>query len=259
MQPVDFLTDIARSTGFLSRLPVPGRFFDGDDGRMERTPAGFAIAGLIVAALPALALWVTGSGHGPLLAAVIATGLLVALTGALHEDGLGDTADGLGGGRDRERALAIMKDSRIGSYGALALMLSLLVRVTALTALVSAQSAGVAALAMLGSAALSRGAMVWHWRALAPAKPDGVAARVGQPGQAALVLALGSGLLAFLVLILPHVSLLRVVAAVLAAFLAVSVFNMRVKSRLGGHTGDTIGATQQICDMVLLSALALTA
>ena len=259
MQPMHFLTDIARSTGFLSRLPVPGRFFQGDDGRMERTPAGFAMAGLIVAALPALALWVTGQGQAPVLAAVIATGLLVALTGALHEDGLGDTADGLGGGRDRERALAIMKDSRIGSYGALALMLSLLVRVAALSALVSAQSAGVAALALLGSAALSRGAMVWHWRDLAPAKPDGVAARVGQPGRTALMLALGTGLLAFFVLTLPNVSLLRVAAAVLAALLAVSIFSMRVKSRLGGHTGDTIGATQQICDMVLLSALALTA
>lgn len=259
MQPPDFINDIARSLGFLSRLPVPGRFFTGDDGRMERTPAGFAVAGLIVAALPALTLFVAGQGQAPLLAAVLATGLLVAMTGGLHEDGLADTVDGLGGGRNRERALSIMKDSRIGSYGALALALSLLVRVSALLAILAHGSPASAALAMMGSAALSRAAMVWHWRALPAAKPDGVAASVGQPAALALNLALASGTIAFLLLVLPNVSLLRAVTAVLAALAVIFVFNLHIRSRLNGHTGDTIGATQQISDMVILSALALTA
>lgn len=259
MRPLDFVHDMARSVGFLSRLPLPDRFFTSDDGRMERTPAGFALAGIVIAVIPALVLYVTAERHTALLSAALAIGVLVALTGALHEDGLADTADGLGGGRDRERALAIMKDSRIGTYGALALMLSLLVRVSALSALLVEAGPAAAAAMLLGSAALSRAAMVWHWSALPPARPDGVAARVGQPDRTALGVALGSGLALFFLLVLPHVSFLGAASAILAVLAAIVIFNVRMKARLGGHTGDTIGAMQQISDMVILSALALIA
>ncbi len=255
----DFILSVARSTGFLTRLPVPGSFFKGDDGRMERTPEGFAVAGLIAAALPALVLLLAGHSHAPLLAAAIAVALQVLLTGGLHEDGLSDTADGLGGGRDRERALAIMKDSRIGTYGALALGLSLILRITALSALVSEASPAAAALALLGSAALSRAAMVWHWRHLPPAKADGVAAAVGVPSGGALRVAVGTGLLAFLLLTLPVLSFPAVAVTVLAGLAATFLFTLHVGQRLSGHTGDTIGATQQISDMVLLASLALLA
>lgn len=259
MRPLDFLPLLARSLGFLSRLPVPDRFFAGDDGRMEHTPAGFAIAGIVIAALPALLLYVVAQAHAAFLSAALSIGLLVALTGALHEDGLADTADGLGGGRDRERTLAIMKDSRIGTYGTLALMLSLLVRISALSVLVAEVGPAAATAALVGSAALSRAAMVWHWRALPPARPDGVAARVGQPDGTALRVALGTGLAVFLLLVLPQVSLLRTATAILATLAAIFMFNLKIKTRLGGHTGDTIGAMQQISDMVILSVLALTA
>lgn len=255
----DFITSVARSTGFLSRLPVPARFFAGDDGRMERTPAGFALSGVIIALVPALVLFCAGHSQAPFLAAALATGLMIALTGALHEDGLGDTADGLGGGRDRERALAIMKDSRIGTYGALALGLTLLVRISALAALVSAGSPLVAALALIASAGASRAAMVWHWRMLPAAKPDGVAAMVGVPSEGALRQALSSGFAVFLLLLLPVLSLVTVGVTVIAGLCATHLFTLHVRERLGGHTGDTIGATQQISDMVLLSTLALLA
>lgn len=226
---------------------------------MERTPEGFSLAGLIVAALPALLLLLAGHAHAPMLAATVSVALFVLLTGALHEDGLSDTADGVGGGRDRERALAIMKDSRIGTYGALALGLSLLVRVAALSALVTEASPATAALALLGSAALSRAAMVWHWRHLPPAKTDGVAAKVGVPDGAALRTALVAGLAAFLALLLPVLSLPVVVVAVVAGLGATFLFTLHVGQRLAGHTGDTIGATQQISDMVMLTSLALLA
>ncbi|MBB4064540.1 adenosylcobinamide-GDP ribazoletransferase [Gellertiella hungarica] len=255
----ELITSIARSTGFLSRLPVPGHHFEGDDGRMEKTPEGFALSGVVISALPALVLYLAGHAEAPLLAAAIAVGLLVLLTGALHEDGLGDTADGLGGGRNRERALEIMKDSRIGTYGALALGLSLLVRVSALSALITEASPAAAALALAGSAALSRSAMVWHWRHLPPAKADGVAARVGVPTGAALRMAVGTGLAAFLLLTLPVLSLPAVAVTVLAGFGATFLFTIHIGRRLAGHTGDTIGATQQISDMVLLATLALLA
>lgn len=253
----DFITAIARSVGFLSRIPVPSRFFEGDDGKMVSTPAAFAIAGLVVSALPGLLLYLFGQSDAPMLAAVLATGALVFMTGALHEDGLGDTADGLGGGRDRERALAIMKDSRIGSYGALALGLSLLVRVAALSALVEEASALFAAIALIASASFSRGAMVWHWNRLAPAKPDGVAASVGSPSDASARIALASGIAAALLLLFPFTSLLTLCVPVIAGLGSTQAFTYMIGKRLGGHTGDTIGATQQISDMVLLATLAL--
>lgn len=253
----DFITAIARSVGFLSRIPVPSRFFEGDDGKMDHTPAAFAMAGLVVAAIPGLLLFALGLSKAPLVACVIAIASLVFMTGALHEDGLGDTADGLGGGRDRERALTIMKDSRIGSYGALALSLSLMLRVAALSSLLSQTSALFAAFALVASAGFSRGAMVWHWNRLPPAKPDGVAARVGAPSNAAARIALGSGLLSVIALLLPFTSLLTLCVAVFASLAAVQAFTVIVRKRLSGHTGDTIGASQQISDMVVLAALAL--
>ncbi len=255
--PMEFIVDVARSLGFLSRIPVPSRFFEGDDGRMERTSGGFALAGIILSLLPALLLYALGHGHAPLLAATLATGILVLVTGGLHEDGLGDTMDGLGGGRDRERALAIMKDSRIGSYGALALVLSMLARITALATLVTAGSPTLAALAMVATAGASRAAMVWHWRALPAAKPDGVAARVGVPSGRSLRTALATALILALLLLAPFLSLAVVAVAIFAGLFSTWLFTDMIRSRLGGHTGDTIGATQQVFEIVMLSTLAL--
>lgn len=96
----EFIADLARSVGFLSRLPVPDRFFRGHDGTISRAVRAFPVAGLIIAALPALVLLLLQSGD-PLLVSLIALALLTLLTGALHEDGLADTADGLGGGGTR--------------------------------------------------------------------------------------------------------------------------------------------------------------
>ncbi len=104
-------------------------------------------------------------------------------TGALHEDGLADVADGLGATHDREKALTIMKDSRIGTFGGgIALVLSFGIRTAALAALVPAVSPSGLGLIMLSVAAVSRTAMVWHWQSLPPARRDGVAASAGGAG-----------------------------------------------------------------------------
>jgi len=180
------------------------------------------------------------------------------VTGALHEDGLGDTADGLGGGRDREAALTIMKDSRIGTYAAVALILSFGLRVSALAAFLPLLSPLGGASALLGTAALSRMAMVWHWSRLLPARRDGVAAAAGIPEPRATSQALGSG--AILALLLFYAAGIPPIAAPLAfAAFAVTVlgFGRIVSRKLGGHTGDTIGATQQLTEIAVLGALAL--
>ena len=256
----DFTDDVARSVGFLSRIAVPGRFFAGHDGSLSRAVRAFPVAGLLIA-LPPAAVFATllAGGADPLLAAFIALALQTFLTGALHEDGLSDTADGIGGGRDRETALRIMKDSRIGSYGAVSLILSFAIRGAALAAVAGATTPTAAGLAMLGAAALSRAAMVWHWSLLPPARTDGVAASAGMPDTAATHLALALGGVLGLLLTLPALPLLAALFAIALSAAAAWGFTRYISARIGGHTGDTIGAAQQLTEIMSLSALALFA
>jgi adenosylcobinamide-GDP ribazoletransferase len=256
----DYLDDIVRSIGFLSRIPMPGRFFAEHDGSLSRAVRAFPVAGLLIA-LPPAALFATllAGNADPTLAAFLTLALQAFLTGALHEDGLSDMADGAGGGKDRESALRIMKDSRIGSYGAVALILSFAIRGAALAAIAAAVTPTVAGLAMLGAAALNRAAMVWHWSLLAPARADGVAASAGEPDETATIVALASGGALALVLMWPAMSFLATLFAIALAVAVAWGFTRYISARIGGHTGDTIGATQQLTEIMSLSALALFA
>ncbi|ATN34711.1 adenosylcobinamide-GDP ribazoletransferase [Rhizobium sp. ACO-34A] len=256
----DYLTDTARSIAFLSRLPVPSRFFEGHDGALSRTVCAFPLAGVLIALPPALTLAAALALHAtPLLAAFLSIAVLLVVTGALHEDGLSDAADGLGGGRDREHALAIMKDSRIGSYGAVTIVVAIGMRAAALAQIASAVTPVAAAACLLGAAAASRALMVWHWSALPPARAGGVAASAGKPEPAARQVALMSGLLISLALLLPASSLFATIIALLAGILLTAGFTAHVRRKLGGHTGDTIGASQQIAEIAILVALAMAA
>ncbi|NKJ05900.1 adenosylcobinamide-GDP ribazoletransferase [Rhizobium sp. SG741] len=254
----EYMRDIARAVAFLSRIPVPTSFFTGYDGKLARVSRAFPFAGLLIALPTAFVFGVLLALHiDPLMAALLALTLQTVMTGALHEDGLSDTADGLGGGKDRERALAIMKDSRIGTYGACALILSFGLRAAVLAAIGRGTLPFDAAAALLATAALSRGAMVWHWYALPPAKPDGIAASAGRPDgdamQLALIVALGLATL----LIWPSLGIPALVPCLLVTAAATFLVTRRVRQRLSGHTGDTIGATQQICEIASLCTLAM--
>ncbi|HEV7304893.1 adenosylcobinamide-GDP ribazoletransferase [Ensifer sp.] len=256
----DFLDDVARSVGFLSRLPVPARHFVGYDGRLSRAVRAFPLAGLVIA-LPsaAVAAALIALEVSSLFAAFLVVAIQVLVTGALHEDGLGDTADGFGGGRDRDAVLAIMKDSRIGTYGALALILSVGLRVSALASVLPLFTPLGAALTLLGTAALSRAAMVWHWARLPAARNGGVAAAAGAPQQGATRFALAFGVLvAMLLFYVAKVPALGLIAALIAFILTVRGFGGLAERRIGGQTGDTIGATQQLVEIAVLGALALT-
>lgn len=254
----NLVTETARAISFLSRLPVPDRYFSGHDGSLRRTIAAFPLAGMAIA-LPAAALITALSALGIKAVAVALIGLTlqIMLTGALHEDGLSDTADGLGGGRSRDRALAIMKDSRIGTYGALALILSVAARITALSLIVTALSPLATGLAWLAAAALSRTLMVWHWSTLPSARTDGVAASAGTPDAKAAQTAylLGTGSTAALcIFTLPFHAWFAASAAALAAVL---LLTRHCRTRLNGHTGDTIGASQQVGEIGFLLTLAM--
>jgi adenosylcobinamide-GDP ribazoletransferase len=255
----DFIDDVARSVAFLSRIHMPQRHFVDFDGRLSRAVRAFPVAGLLIV-LPAAAIVSIFSAiqAAPLFTAFVAVAIQALITGALHEDGLSDTADGLGGGRSKESALIIMKDSRIGSYGAVALILSFGLRVSALAAVIPLVSPSGAGLLVLAAAALSRTAMVWHWSKLPPARKDGVAASAGEPDAAAVTVALFLGVvLAALLLLVSGVSLLAAVLSIAAFAATVPAFSQIVAGKIGGHTGDTIGATQQLCEIAVLAALAL--
>lgn len=169
--------DLLVALRFYSRLPVAPKA-DAPDAYgppdLDRIAYAIPLAGVVIGLIGAACL-VAGRALGltPNLSAVLAVAALVLATGAVHEDGLADTADGLGGGRDAAARLAIMRDSRIGAYGACALVLALLARIGALAALLVSAGPARAALALLAAAAASRAAGILLLRALPPARADG--------------------------------------------------------------------------------------
>ncbi len=244
--PRAIAADLAAGLGLLTRLPVGWLVPRGMPYRPGRACWTYPLAGLLVGgAVAAARLVAQDLGLPPLLAAAWAVGAGVLLTGALHEDGLADTADGLGGGATRERRLEIMRDSRIGSYGALALALALGIRVLTVGSL----PAGHAPAALLASGALSRAAMLPMLRLLPPARTDGLGRSVGRPPGAAL--GLGLGLAAGLaLLLLPTAHALAAIACALVVSLGTTALARR---RLGGHTGDVLGACCVATECVLLT------
>jgi len=253
------LSDTGRAVAFLSRLPMPDGFFADKSVAVAQSARAYGFAGVIIALPASLLLFVLlASGLAPLFSAGLAMACLLIVTGALHEDGLADCADGFGGGATRERVLEIMKDSTIGAYGGIALVMTLLLRIAGIAALAAAVSPAAAALALAGVCAASRAAMVWHWFSLPAAKPDGVAASAGQPSADIARFAVISGAVLAFLLTLPTVGFGGAVLSVLLAAIACLAFTRFVEGRIQGHTGDTIGATQQICEIAALLGLALS-
>lgn len=247
-------TDLKIAVVFLTRVPLhisgdvpPGRVA----GAMWAFPVIGALHGLFGGAVFVAAFAVL---HQPLAAAVIALCAMLLATGAFHEDGLADTADGLGGGHTKARKLEIMRDSRVGTYGAAALILSLMLRVALIAALPGA--AAVAALAASGAWSRALGVVV-AWR-LPHAAPDGLSKDAGRPGSgaawAALILAGGIAGMAS-PFVLPQ-ALWLITAPLAAAALMAAALGLASRAQIGGQTGDVLGAIQQTSEIVFLLALA---
>lgn len=227
---------------FLTRLPAGPL----DSADFARAPAWFGAIGLGIGALTAGAWFVASWLWGPLLGSLAAVSLGFFLTGALHEDGLADSFDGLGSGRPAERALEIMRDSRIGSFGALALGLVVAARVAALTAL-----GPLAPLALIAGQGLSRSGMALMLRAGPYVRPSG--AGTGMTGAQPLAPLLGVALAAMaLTLWAAGWGLLTALAGLALAQLAIRSWARR---RLGGITGDILGAAQVLGDLGFLLGL----
>ena len=231
---------------FFTRLPVDPRARD--DGKLADAAWAFPLVGagigaaaaliFLLAQLLGLAAWPAG------LLAVLAS---IAITGALHEDGLADTADGLFGGHDRDARLAIMRDSRHGSFGVLAIVMSVLMRAAALAASGDVIRGG---LALIAAHAASRAALPAVMRALPPARADGLGATVGAPGTAGVAGAAAIGALVILAVLGPVSGAISLCLAWLAIF-AVARFARR---QVSGYTGDVLGANEQVGEIVMLLA-----
>ena len=235
---------------FLTRIPTPRQDALPSDW-LARSAKYFPVVGALVGGLSAIVL--LGASEiwraGP-LPALLALAAGLATTGALHEDGLADTADGLGGGRSPEQRLAIMKDPRLGAYGALALGLALAGKAAALTNL----PAPLAAAGLISAHVGARTAAVWIMSIL-PYAAEPAVSKVDAPLRTLrpceLGLASAFALAPPLLLIAPVEGIACMVGAAVAAFLV----SRACARRIGGHTGDVLGAVEQTYELVFLLVL----
>jgi adenosylcobinamide-GDP ribazoletransferase len=240
--------DLQIAAAFLTRLPIRP---EGPAGLPALAHAAWCfpliglgiglITGIVYAVAIELAL-------PPLLAAVLAVAAAVLVTGALHEDGLADTVDGFGGGSDCEAKLRIMRDSRIGTYGVIALFLALAAQIAALSAL--SDSGDVAAVLMVCHAA-SRALLVPVMHLEPPARGDGLAAAAGRPSPATTLWALGIG--GGIAVVFAGL-FDGIVASLIGAGGAWAVARLG-RRQIGGITGDVLGAVQQATAIAMLLTL----
>ncbi len=226
---------------FLTRIPVPAFAFEART--LPRAAAFFPLVGATLGAIAGLAHRVLAAHLPASLAAVITITLLVALTGALHEDALADCADAFGLTRTRERTLAILHDSAIGSFGACALVLSLAARIACVAALTAAQAVPllVAALALSRWAVLPLAILP---SATGTGRGSALARQVSVPAFAFATLA--TAIILFFTL---HAAALLPSLAAIAVTAATGLYYQR---RLGGTTGDCFGATVQLVEITVL-------
>lgn len=252
-----FTTRLLLSLGFLSRIPLPGRVFSANpDALLSESADVFPVAGLIIAILPCLVLATASLFWPPEICAALALVILIASTGALHEDGLADCADAFFVLANTTRRLDIMKDSRIGTFGALALVFVVLLGWTSLTQIIETDGTIAGAVALICAAVISRCGMVWHWHVLPPARTGGLAASQGKPDWNAVVLAAFHTCVVTVPLLFWFFGLTAMIVVYFAAFLLSLVAMIIARAKIGGHTGDTIGFSQKITELAVLLALA---
>ena len=238
------MQDMALALVFFTRLPLP----QVDFGTRTLAQAIWAapLAGLPVALISGVVFAVAGmAGLAPNVGAALALAAAMLATGCLHEDGLSDVADGFGGGKTAERKLEIMRDSRIGAYGAAALVMSVLIRWSTLADL---GSAGFAFSALVAAHVASRALMPALMHLTPPARSDGLAAGAGSVSRETAMVAAAIGAVALLFCL----GLSGALVATLLLAMIFSLFRLACLDQIGGHTGDTAGALQQAGEIAIL-------
>jgi adenosylcobinamide-GDP ribazoletransferase len=252
--PQRLLQAFLNALGFLTRLPLP-KF---QQLSLAEASVAFPLAGLLIGGVSGAALaFFSGMAMTPLIAAGLALAVTALLTGALHEDGLADVADGFGGGSTRERKLEIMRDSRTGTYGVVALVLVLLIKASALASL-AALPAWQAMAVLAGTGAASRGAMVWLLHAMPPARSDGLGASAARPVQKDMLIAVALGSVFGLAGLWLGVGLVPALTSMVIAAIAAAVMRYIAMRQIGGQTGDVCGALQVVSEVLMLSVAVAT-
>jgi adenosylcobinamide-GDP ribazoletransferase len=254
---------------FFSRVPVTGRLADwvGYSPAMLRASAahfpgvGWLVGGVVAGLTWLLLAGLPGSAFAPLVVAVLGTVVSVLMTGAFHEDGLADVADGLGGSLERDRALEIMKDSRVGAFGAIAIALALLLKVS-LLALLGSLGAGLLCASLFLAHVVSR---TWpllmirllpHVGDVAGSKSKPLADQITRTSLCVAFLWC-FGALALVEYAQIAIKSIAIVAALGFSAVAFVVMWRWFARRLGGFTGDCLGATQQVCELAFYLGLAV--
>ncbi len=234
----------------LTRLPVGRLARSGERPDLGRCIWAFPIVGVAVNGIGGLVYWLARTVHmPPLLAAGWTLAATLIITGAFHEDGLADAVDGLGGGATPARKLEIMRDSRIGSYGAAALILSLIVR-TAAIATLGLPRVGLTAIILAGM--IGRSAMIVPLLVLRPARGDGMGASVGEPRLISAGIGLGIAVITSFLFLPP----LSGAGALVLGFSSSWLLSIIANRQVGGHTGDVLGAVEVVTECVVLTVLA---
>ena len=227
---------------FLTRLRFPVEF---SADAMRASPRWYPGVGVVIGLVTGILYWGAALLFTPVLAAILSTAAGLILTGGLHEDGFADACDGLGGSQPRARVLEIMRDSRIGTYGTLGLGLMVATKVVALAAL----PVWVVPFVLIAGHAASRASMLWVMVSADYARDQGAASpALGGMDQRAVGVALACTALALLPLlfVLP---LLAVITGLLGLVAGHYAMRRRFEARLGGYTGDCLGAVQQCSEI----------
>jgi len=246
----EWLDDLRTAVAFLTRLPMPHPQGASPENFVRAHRLFPVVGAAIGGAVGLFCLALRAIGLPDLAAAALALGAGALLTGALHEDGLADVADGFGGGRDPAAKLEIMRDSRLGTYGALMLLVIFFAKVSALATLPDA----FVVQCLIAAHALARGVLPFMSMSLSYARKDGLAANAGRPDSTTAATA---GALALIMawLVLPW---REAFCAALAAAACAAGIAWLAQRQIGGQTGDVLGGAEQLGETTILLLLAAT-
>ncbi len=255
----NFAGDLTMGLRFYSRVPLASLPFPDEPPELNRMALALPFVSLLLGAIPALLLIVlTLIGLPGIFAAGLAAIAYLAITGAMSEDGLADASDGLFGGATATRRLEIMRDSRHGTYGVLALVLFILLRIVAVGAIAALHSLGAGAL-WLAAMILSRSGSLWLAVVLPPARTDGLSAAVGGVTRPAFAVGAILALIIAAVLAIPVLGPIALLIA-LAFMVAVAAgWTICCQRLVGGQTGDLIGALQALLELAALTVFLIFA
>ena len=262
----DWRQDIVDCIAFFSRLPVPpilGKVSQGMPD-LPRSTRALPFVGLflaLVAMVPATLFDVLAftAPLPTLLLAAMTIATMAIITGGLHEDGFADVADGFWGGHTKERKLEIMKDSRLGAYGAIALVFSLLLRVSILSYLFENYGVQVGGIAYIASCVVSRVPILHVWYTMPPARTNGLSASVGQPKFQSYAIGVALGAVTTAICIVPYFGLISALSAFTMVALSAVLVVRTANKHIGGQTGDVLGSSQQLGEIAFGVGLLLFA